>query len=1016
MKYRIGLDLGTNSIGWAVIELDNNHKPLAVIDGNSRIFSDSRDPKSKTSLAVTRREARGARRNRDRFLQRQKKLMNLLIDYGLMPSEKEKQKELEKNDPYYLRYKGLDNALEPYELGRVLFALNQRRGFKSNRKEGKKEGNSDYIKTIKEFEESLKESGWRTLGEYYWKEKKSPIKGDIERVYSVRYRASENDPYPTRIMYQDEFKVIQTSQKNYHNLTDQQWNQLFDAIFIQRPLKPVERGNCQLYFNKSDLKPKEKKRAYKALPSAEKCRVWQDIHNLRIITDKFERIPLTMEQKNLIYKTMSSQNSVDFNKIKKLLNKPECRLNFETQNKKKIPGMKTNAMLQKSKFFGSQWTNFDDQKKDDIVTVLLEEEDPENIKNKALSEWNVTEEQAKAISEIEIKKFESGTSRFCETALRDLVILMEKGTDFYDAQSELDSNFLIKNNPKLDYYGKVIPEVITNSGIYRSNEDEKKSGIIGNPTVHVGLNQLRAVVNAIIDRYGKPTEINLELARDLKMTQEQNKVYQRKQKENEDKNNDIKEKLEELESTYGQIITNNYDNRLKYKLWEELGEPKLCVYTGKPISFSILYTEEIEIEHIIPLSVSQDDSPANKTLCFSTANREKKEKTPFEAFHNHPNYDYEQIILRAYKLPTNKQWRFHENALERFNDKNEFLQRQLHDTQYLSKVSRQYLATLFNEDKYVRVLPGKLTAKLRHDWGINKDRNNHRHHFIDAVIVGLTDTSVIQSANIKSKFNALDSITYPCPIEKDTFIRQVSEISNNLIVSHRYRHHDNAELHDQTNYGLVSNKEKEDFGYNLVCRKSVDNLNKAKDIELIRNPSIREELSILVKDVTEKQIPEIIKTYFMQKNIKYIRLYKKDNSAVAIKHNQHTKWVIPGDTHHVKLWECPDEEIKGVGVSFFELNKPNYKTTSFRPKDNVGREISTAKYITKIHKGDLFECDYQGARVVGKIISLKPSSNSIKFIFHYESSKDAFQKNIQFSNWKKQNCKKLHLDVLGQKK
>ncbi len=1032
MKYRIGLDLGTNSIGWAVIKLDDDNKPIEVVDGNSRIFSDSRTPKTKTSLAVTRREARGARRNRDRFLERQKKLFKTLINYGLMPSEKEKQKEIEKKDPYYLRYKALDHALESYDLGRVLFALNQRRGFKSNRKKNKKKTSANTkLKNHREkFENTFKKSDYRTLGEYYWKEKQTPLEGDhnqkIKRVYGVRYQDNEDDtPSPVREMYEDEFEAIRKAQNDHHNLTDQQWDDLFKIIFDQRDLRAVEKGKCQLYYNDSTLDPSEKERAYKALPSAEKFRVWQDIHNLRIITDTFERLPLNFDEKKQIFEIISNHNNntISFTKFKKILKKPNIRFNFEKKDKKSMLGMKTNVLLKKPKYFGSQWDTFDDQKKDEIVLVLLKEEKPENIKNKALSEWKVSEDQAQSISKIEIKEFESGTSRFCQKALHDLIPYMKNGFDFYEARSKLDTNTKTTQEKKLDYYGHVIPEVITNSGLYRSNKNEKETGIIGNPTVHVGLNQLRAVVNAIIDRYGDPTEINLELARDLKMNKKQKKAYENRLKKNTDKNKKIKQELKKLGIKY------NYDNRLKYNLFKELGESQECIFSGKKISLSNLFTKEINVEHIIPRSRSHDDSFSNKTLCYEKHNHLKNSFTPYEAFNNNPKYDYNLILERSKRLPDNKQWRFHENSIQQFEEEVGFLKRQLHDTQYLSKVAQQYLATLFKDGRYVRVFSGKLTAKLRHDWGINKDRDNHRHHFIDAVVIGLTETSDIQKANINSKNNTLDKITYPCPIEKDLFIKQVSTISNNTIISHQYRHHKKGELHEKTYYGYENHEH-----YNLSHRISLKDLIKrinnkksdsiekfAKSIEnvfnTIKDPKISNDLKKLTEKLTKKEIIDVINNYFNKYGIKSVKVFKKDNPIFAIKHNQHTKWVIPGNMHHVKLWQLPNGEIEGVGVYFYELNKPNYATTSFRPKDKkTGREIATAKYITKIHKGDLIECDYKGERVVGKITSLKPSNQCLMFTFHDESLTDPkLLKSLKFSNWKKHNCKKVNLDVLGKK-
>ena len=137
MALRLGLDIGTNSIGWAVLSLNGEKgswQPSGIVASGVRIFSDGRNPKDKQSLAVARRLPRQQRRMRDRYLRRRTRFMDALIRHDLMPSKVEERKALEHEDPWALRVKGLDEELSIHQLGRALFHLQQRRGFKSNRK------------------------------------------------------------------------------------------------------------------------------------------------------------------------------------------------------------------------------------------------------------------------------------------------------------------------------------------------------------------------------------------------------------------------------------------------------------------------------------------------------------------------------------------------------------------------------------------------------------------------------------------------------------------------------------------------------------------------------------------------------------------------------------------------------------------------------------------------------------------------------------------------------------------
>jgi CRISPR-associated endonuclease Csn1 len=104
--YRLGLDLGTNSIGFALVELRND-VPHDVLHMGVRIFSDGRDPKKGSSLAVDRRLARGMRRRRDRLARRRQQVMEALISYGLMPQDRAVRKALKAQDPYMLGFQPL---------------------------------------------------------------------------------------------------------------------------------------------------------------------------------------------------------------------------------------------------------------------------------------------------------------------------------------------------------------------------------------------------------------------------------------------------------------------------------------------------------------------------------------------------------------------------------------------------------------------------------------------------------------------------------------------------------------------------------------------------------------------------------------------------------------------------------------------------------------------------------------------------------------------------------------------
>ncbi|MCC2110806.1 MAG: hypothetical protein KDJ16_02085, partial [Hyphomicrobiales bacterium] len=265
--YRLGLDVGSNSIGWCAVNIDGDGNPCGLLDAGVRILTPNeeagRDPQKKQSLAADRRTARSARRRRDRFLRRQKKLINALVAAGLMPRDETGRKALERLDPYWLRAAALDQRLDLHEIGRTIFHLNQRRGFKSNRiADGDNDEGSAMKVGMRALEATLAEAGARTLGEFLAKRNGRDREGFLvddggrrigrasgneqphPTASGVRFRPRTEgnkmlyDLYPTREMVAHELDAIWTAQAEYHDcLTDDLLAHLKQIIIEQRPLK-----------------------------------------------------------------------------------------------------------------------------------------------------------------------------------------------------------------------------------------------------------------------------------------------------------------------------------------------------------------------------------------------------------------------------------------------------------------------------------------------------------------------------------------------------------------------------------------------------------------------------------------------------------------------------------------------------------------------------------------------------------------------------------------------------------
>jgi len=273
-QYRLGVDLGANSIGWCALRLDHTGFPRGLLDMGVRVYPDGRSPKDNSSLAAQRRGPRSVRRNRDRYLRRRRNLLNALTRLGLMPSDDSERRAVVSLDPYTLRSKALRAKLLPEELGRVLFHLNQHRGFKSNRKVDRESNEGGLISdATKRTMAALARDGHPTIGS--WLADRHQVREPVRVRLAGSGKAEAYPFYPSREMIEAEFDTVWTAQAEWTpSLTDTMRDQLRDIIFYQRPLKQPAVGRCW-------LEPGET-RSPRAMPTAQRFRIAQTLSHLRL--------------------------------------------------------------------------------------------------------------------------------------------------------------------------------------------------------------------------------------------------------------------------------------------------------------------------------------------------------------------------------------------------------------------------------------------------------------------------------------------------------------------------------------------------------------------------------------------------------------------------------------------------------------------------------------------------------------------------------------------------------------
>lgn len=989
-------DIGTNSIGWCVL---SSSPPNEIRAAGVRIFNDGREPKSRNSLAEGRRIARGMARRRERYKRRRKAVLRTLSEYGLMPADtagrqallretrdrSPKAEEAVLTDVYNLRARALNEKLPLHHIGRAIFHLDQRRGFKSNRKTDKRSNEKGAIELgASRLYEKMADAGARTLGEYLamrraageWVRVRSGAFGEEAAEDGPRAPKTTYDFYPLRKMLEEEFDAIWAAQQGHYPdiLTQERRAHLFRVIFHQRPLKAAIIGKCS--FNPAET------RLAKAHPLFQAFRLYKEVNELEVVLPDQTQRKLTLDERNSLITTLRAKRKVTYKSLRSVLGLTGGEtFNKESDSRTGMIGDEINSALADKDAFGNRWAALSMDAQWAIIQRLREEEDAAALHEWLVFDHDLSDAQAEAAAKVHLP---DGYGRLGPTAMETM--LEELKSDVIseaEAARRAGYDHALARDPdedglsRLPKYQEVLERRIPPGTNDPEDPYDIAKGRITNPTVHIALNQLRRVVNALIRRYGKPDEIAVELARDLKLNDRQKEDVNRKIAQNTRAAEKRSEKLREI----GQ--KDNGYNRALLKLWEELNpanpEDRVCIYTGRPISIRMLFSGAVDVDHILPWSRTLDDSQGNRILCMVEANRIKGNRAPAEV--SEWARDYDAIVERAGRLPPNKRWRFARDAMEKFESERDFLARQLTDTQYLSRMAHEYLASLYPAEEAdahgelrrrnrVRVIPGRLTEMLRRQWGLNsilpdhnfagtgksKNRLDHRHHAIDAAVVGVTTRSLLQ--NISTEAGLREAMAVEETVAKidppwPTFRDDLKAVVDRIVVSHKADHgtlpgggakgQTAGRLHNDTAYGLTGLTTAS--GNTIVVRRKPFLSLTDKDIAAVRDEELKSRLFSATSGLSGNEFKAAL-DHFRRTDKRFggIRRVRVTEtlSVIPIRDGQGRAYKgYKGDANfRYDVWELPDGKWVADVVSMFDAHRADYTPDARKPHPAARKVLS----------------------------------------------------------------------------
>ena len=754
INYILGLDIGIASVGWAMVEIDEEENPIRLIDLGVRVFERAEVPKTGDSLAAARRLARSVRRLTRRRAHRLLRARRLLKREGVLQAADFDENGLIKslpNTPWQLRAAALDRKLTPLEWSAVLLHLIKHRGYLSQRKNEGETADKELgalLKGVADNAHALQTGDFRTPAEL------AVNKFEKESGHIRNQRGDYSHTFSRKDL-QAELVLLFEKQKEFGNphISDGLKEGIETLLMAQRPALSGDAVQKMLgYCTFEPTEPKAAKNTY----TAERFIWLTKLNNLRILEQGSER-PLTDTERATLMDEPYRKSKLTYAQARKLLDLDDTAffkgLRYGKDNTEASTLMEMKAYHAISRALEKEGLkdkksplNLSPELQDEIGTAFSLFKTDEDITGR-LKDRVPPEILEALLKHISFDKFVQISLK----ALRRIVPLMEQGKRYDEACAEIYGDHYGKKNAEEKIYLPPIPA------------DE-----IRNPVVLRALSQARKVINGVVRRYGSPARIHIETAREVGKSFKDRKEIEKRQEENRKDQEKAAAKFREYFPNF--VGEPKSKDILKLRLYEQ--QHGKCLYSGKEINLGRLNEKGyVEIDHALPFSRTWDDSFNNKVLVLGSENQNKGNQTPYEYFNGKDNSrEWQEFKARVEtsRFPRSKKQRI---LLQKF-DEDDFKERNLNDTRYVNRFLCQFVADhmLLTGKGKRRVFAsnGQITNLLRGFWGLRKVRaENDRHHALDAVVVACSTVAMQQKITRFVRYkemNAFDGKT----IDKET--------------------------------------------------------------------------------------------------------------------------------------------------------------------------------------------------------------------------------------------------------
>jgi len=1032
-KYILGLDLGITSVGYGII----NFETKKIIDAGVRLF-----PEANVDNNEGRRSKRGSRRLKRRRIHRLDRVKSLLTEYNLINREQIPTS----NNPYQIRVKGLSEILSKDELAIALLHLAKRRGIHNINVSSEDEDASNELSTKEQINRNNK-----------LLKNKYVCEVQLQRLKEGQIRGEKNRFKTTDIL--KEIDQLLKVQKDYHNLDIDFINQYKEIVETRREYFEGPGQGSPFGWN-GDLKkwyemlmghctyfPQEL-RSVKYAYSADLFNALNDLNNLIIQRNDSEKLEYH-EKYHIIENVFKQKKKPTLKQIAK-----EIGVNPEDIKGYRITKSGTPQFTEFKLYHDLKSIVFDksilenEAILDQIAEILTIYQDEESIKEELNKLPEILNEQDKA----EIAKLTgyNGTHRL---SLKCIHLINEELWQTSRNQMEIFNYLNIKpNKVDLSEQNKIPKDLV----------DE----FILSPVVKRTFIQSINVINKVIEKYGIPEDIIIELARENN-SDDRKKFINNLQKKNEATRKRINEIIGQTGNQNGKRIVE------KIRLHDQ--QEGKCLYSLESIPLMDLLNnpQNYEVDHIIPRSVAFDNSIHNKVLVKQIENSKKGNRTPYQYLNSSDaNLSYNQFKQHILNLSKSKDriskkkkdYLLEERDINKFEVQKEFINRNLVDTRYATRELTSYLKAYFsanNMDVKVKTINGSFTNHLRKVWRFDKYRNHgYKHHAEDALIIANADflfkeNKKLQNANKILEKPTIENDTQKVTVEKEEDYNNMFETPKlveyikqyrDYKFSHRVDKKPNRQLIKDTLYSTRMKDEHnyivqtitDIYGKDNTNLKKQFNKNPEKFLMYQNDPKTFEKLSIIMKQYSDEKNP-LAKYY--EETGEYLTKYSKKNNGpivkkikllgnkvgnhldVTNKYENSTKKLVKLSIKNYRFDVYLTEKgYKFVTIAYLNVfKKDNYY---YIPKDlyqelKAKKKIKdTDQFIASFYKNDLIKLNGDLYKIIGvnsddrNIIEL--DYYDIKYKDYCEINNIKGEPRIKKTIGKKtESIEKLTTDVLG---